>query len=62
MDTEGIDDNFFLEKVPFKWGFTVVVLVSQHNVSDIFYQWLMSYYVISCLKALYKVQTLSLLY
>jgi len=50
-----------LENIPFNWGFTIIILVSQHNISNIFYQRLMSYYVICCLKALHKTDTISLL-
>ena len=46
--------NSTIQNIPFKWCFAIVKLVSQHNVSNVLYQRLMSYYVVRCLQALNK--------
>jgi len=44
----------YIHYIPFKWCFAIVKLVSQHNVSNILDQRLMSYYVFCCLQTLNK--------
>jgi len=46
--------SYKMHNIHFERCFAIVILVSQHNISDIFYQRLMSDYIVGCLKALHK--------